>query len=216
MTAPAVPWPVLLAATGPVLAWGPVLAAGGAALALAGLPALVPGDGGGLLLALGVVVLASGCAAAGEEPSPGVPPVGPGRRLLARALLVLPVSAAVLGGVLGLAAAAGVATGRGPVLLWALLSAVAAGVGAAVRRSGADVPGPAVAVVVLGAGLVLLRALPDPVVELAPWDTTAERVGWALGIAALLLVAATHDPAARRVRGGRGRRPARPRAPACR
>ncbi len=200
MTSALAGWPALLAATGAVLPWGSVLAAGGAALALAGLPAVLPPQGDGALLALGVLVLACGTAVAGEDPpsaAAGAVPVGGRRRLLARLLLVLPVSAAVLGGVCAVAAASGAPPGAGVVWLWVALTAVATAVGATAARGASGVPGPVAAAAVLGGGAALASVVPGSVAGLAPWDTTAERVAWALALAAVLALRATRDPAAR-------------------
>ncbi|MGY1713352.1 hypothetical protein ACI78R_02740 [Geodermatophilus sp. SYSU D01106] len=199
MSSAVVRWPALLAATGTVLPWGPVLAAGGAGLATAGAMAVVPPGGDGLLLVLGVLVLVTGVAVAGEDPSAAVAevaPVGPRRRLAARLLLVLPVSAAALAGVWVLAVLAGAAPGRGPVLLWVSLAAVATAVGAAAARSAAAVPGPPAAAAVLGAGLLAVPLLPASVTGLPPWDSAAERVAWALAVSTLVLARATRDRAA--------------------
>ncbi len=201
MSSPSTGWPALLAATGPVLPWGAVAAAGGAALAVTALPAVLPPEGDGVVLVLAVLVLASGCAVAGEDPAAreaGVAPVPVRRRLLARLLLVLPVSGAALAGMAGVAALAGTGPGSWLVPLWAAVSAIATAVGVAAQRSTPDVPGPVAAVVVLGGGLVLVATLPASVVGLPPWDSAVERVGWALVASALLLLAATRDPGARR------------------
>ena len=199
MSAPAVRWPVLLAATRPVLPWGPVLVASGAALAVTSLLAVLPAGSDGLLPVLGVLVLASGCAVAGEDLPGGLTdaaPVAARRRLVARVLLVTPASVAGLGAVMALAALAGARPGTDLVLLWATLTLVATAVSAAAGRSRADVPGPVAAVVLLGGGLVLVTSVPATFLEVPLWGSAPQRVAWAVALSALVLARATRDPAA--------------------
>jgi hypothetical protein len=101
-----------------------------------------------------------------------------------------------------------------PGLAVLVLAALALGAGAAGSRHG--LPGALPATVLLGAVVVLQTTLPGPVRQAWPWNSPAEQVVLGLLLAAVLLAWATRDPAGRGIRRSRGRRPARPRAAACR
>jgi hypothetical protein len=189
----------LVAASVPAVAWPAVLGAVGAALVVTATLGVLPPVGDGALPVLAVLVLACGVAGAAEDGTAALTvttPVAVRRRLAARTLLVVPVSAAGMAGVLGVAALAGARPDRGVALLWAALSTGALAVGVAARRAWADVPGPAAAAVVLLAGVVLVTWLPASVLTVPAWDSTAERLAILLAVSAALLVRATRDPAA--------------------
>jgi hypothetical protein len=212
-----VPWPALLVATRRTLAWRALAGSGAAALGLAALVAVLPPAGAAQLPGLAVLVLGCGLGAAADDRTAALTaatPVTMRRRLAARAVLAVPVSAVAAGGVVLLAAAGGVVPGWGLVRSWAVLTALALAAGAAGSRHG--LPGVLPATVLLGAGTLLLTTLPEPVRQAWPWDSAVDRVVLGLLLAAALLAWATRDPAAPGVRRGRGRPPARPPAAACR
>ena len=195
-------WPLLLAASVPAVPWTTVLATVAGAGGLAALLPLTPASGDALLLPLAVLVLACGWATAADErtaPGTATTPVPSRRRLLARVLLVVPVSAAALTAVAAVARAADAHPGRDLLLLWLATGALALAAGAAARRV-VDVPGVAAAAALVGGGLVLVTALPREALTAAAWDSTGERVAAALVSAALLLAPALRDPAARPLR----------------
>jgi hypothetical protein len=190
-------WGLVLAASVPAVAWPAVLGAVGTALAITATLGVLPPVGDGVLPVLAVLVLACGVAAAAEDGTAGLTttmPVAARRRLAARTLLVLPVSAAGMAGVLAVSALAGARPDRGVALLWAALSTAALAVGAAARRALTDVPGPAAAAVVLLAGATLVTWLPASVLTVPVWDSTTERIAILLVVSAALLVRATRDP----------------------
>jgi hypothetical protein len=181
--------------------WTTVLATVAAAGGLAALLVVAPASGDALLPSLAVLVLACGWAAAADErtdPGTGTAPVPVRRRLLARVLLVVPVSATGLAVVAAVVRAAGAHPDRELFLLWLAAGALALGAGAAARRV-ADVPAVAAAAVLAGGGLVLVTAVPPEVLTAAAWNSTGKRVAAALVSAALLLAPAVRDPAARLV-----------------
>jgi hypothetical protein len=193
-----VTWPALLVATRPLLAWRTLAASGGGALAVSALAAVLPAPFDTLLPGLAVLVLACGLGGAVDDGTAAMTmatPVTVRRRLLARAALALPVSAAALAGVVVLAAADGADPGWDLVRLWAALGVLALAVGAVGRRAG--VPGTVSAAVLLGTGLVLQRSLPEAVLRAAPWNSAQERFALVLAVAAVALAWATRDPAAR-------------------
>ncbi|MGY1804165.1 hypothetical protein ACI78T_12890 [Blastococcus sp. SYSU D00922] len=183
----------------PAVAWPAVLGAVGAALTVTATLGVLPPIGDGLIPVLAVLVLACGVAAAAEDGTAALTvttPVAPRRRLVARALLVVPLAAAGMIGVLGVAALAGAAPDQDLVLLWAALSTVALAVGVVARRTAAEVPGPAAAAVILLTGYVLVTRLPSWVLDMPVWDSWAERIGILVVLSAVLLARATRDPAA--------------------
>lgn len=193
------PWGLVLAASVPAVAWPAVLGAVGTALAITATLGVLPPIGDGVLPVLAVLVLACGVAAAAEDGTAALTvttPVALRRRLVARTLLVVPVSATGMAGVQAVAWLAGAAPGRFLALLWAALSTLALAVGVAARRASAELPGPAAAAVVLLAGLVLVMWLPASVLTVPVWDSTAERTAILLVVSAVLLARATRDPAA--------------------
>lgn len=193
------PWGLVLAASVPAVAWPAVLGAVGTALAITATLGVLPPIGDSVLPVLAVLVLACGVAAAAEDGTAALTvttPVALRRRLVARTLLVVPVSATGMAGVQAVAWLAGAAQGRFLALLWAALSTLALAVGVAARRASAELPGPAAAAVVLLAGLVLVMWLPASVLTVPVWDSTAERTAILLVVSAVLLARATRDPAA--------------------
>jgi hypothetical protein len=192
-------WGLVTAASLPAVAWPAVLGAVGAAWAVTATLGVLPLMGDGLMPVLAVVVLATGVAAVAEDATAALTvttPVPVRRRLAARAILVVPVSAAGLAGVLAVASLAGAGPDRQLALLWAALSTLALAVGVAARRASAELPGPAAAAVVLGVGLALVTWLPASVLTVAAWDSTPERIAIVLLLSAALLAWATRDPAA--------------------
>ncbi|WP_156036319.1 hypothetical protein [Blastococcus sp. URHD0036] len=212
------PWPVLLLASRRALAWRALAGTGVAALGLAALATVLPPAGAAQLPGLALLVLGCGLGATADDPTAALTaatPVTARRRLAARAVLALPVSAVTVGGVALLAAAGGVPPTAELVRSWVVLAVLALGAGAAGSRYG--LPGALSATVLLGVVLVLQTTLPEAVRQAWPWDSTVERVVLGLLLAAVLLAGATRDPAARSLRSGApGRRRARPRAAACR
>ncbi len=203
-----VPWPALLVATRRTLAWRAVAGSGAAALGLAAGVAVLPPAGAAQLPGLAVLVLGCGMGAAADDRTAvltAATPVTMRRRLVARAVLAVPVSAVAAGGVVLLATANGVVPGGGLVRSWAVLTALALAAGAAGSRHG--LPGVLPATVLLGAGLVLQTTLPEPVRQAWLWNSAAERVVWGLLLAAVLLAWTTRDPASRSLGRARGRRP---------
>lgn len=215
-----VPWPVLLLASRRTLAWRALAGSGAAALGLAALGRVLPPAGAAQLPGLALLVLGCGLGAAADDRTAALTaatPVTVRRRLAARAVLAVPVSAVAAGGVLLLAAPGGEAPGGeapGGELIrsWAVLTALALAAGAAGNRHG--LPGVLPATILLGGVLVLRTTLPEPVRQAWPWDSAAERVVLGLLLAAMLLAWGTRDPAAPGVRRGGGRLPARPPAAA--
>jgi hypothetical protein len=194
-----VPWPALLVATRRALAWRALVGSGAAALGLAALVAVLPPAGAAQLPGLAVLVLGCGLGAAADDRTAALTaatPVTIRRRLVARAVLAVPVSAGAAGGVVLLATAAGADPGWGLLRSWAVLTALALAAGAAGSRHG--LPGALPATVLLGAGIVLQATLPESVRQAWPWDSAAERVVLGMFLAALLLAWATRDPAGRR------------------
>jgi hypothetical protein len=192
-------WGLVLAASAPAVAWPAVLGALGTALVVTATLGVLPPVGDGVLPVLAVLVLACGVAAAAEDATAGLTtttPVAVRRRLAARTLLVVPVSAVGMAGVLAVSALAGAGPDRGVAVLWAALSTLGLAVGVAARRTMADVPGPAAAAVVLLVGFVLVTWLPASVLTVPVWDSTAERLAILLAVSAALLVRSTRDPAA--------------------
>jgi hypothetical protein len=192
-------WGLLLAVSVPAVAWPAVLGSIGAALAVAATLAVMPAVADAVLPVLAVIVLACGAAVAAEDataPVTETAPVRVRRRFAARAVLVLPASAAGLTAVIVVAELTGVGPDPDLVLLWATLSALAAAVGAVARRAADDVPGPAAAAVVLVVGWALVTWLPEAVFTVPAWDSTGERVTIAGVVSLLLLAWATRDPAA--------------------
>jgi len=211
------PWPTLLAATRPVVAWGTLLPAAGTALVLAGLTIVLPAVADSQLTGVAVLVLAIGLGAVADDDTAALTaatPVTTRRRLLARLVPAVLVTAVALAGVDLLAAAGGADPGWGLLRLWTVLGTLALAAGAVGARWG--IPGAVPATLLLVAGLVLSESLPESVLRLAPWNSTGERTVLALGVAVAALTWATRDSAARPVRRARGRRPARPPAAACR
>jgi hypothetical protein len=199
-----VPWPPLLMATRSVLAWPALAWSAAAALGVAALGAVLPPAGAAQLPGLAVLVLGCGMGAAADDRTAvltAATPVTIRRRLVARAVLAVPVSAAAAAGVVLLAAAGGADPDWGLVRSWGLLSALALAAGAAGSRRG--LPGVLPATVLLGTGMVLQTTLPEPVRQAWPWNSAAERVVVGLLLAAGLIVWATRDPGGRR-RAGRG------------
>ena len=192
-------WGLVLAASVPAVAWSAVLGAVGTALAVTATLGVLPAIGDVLLPVLAVVVLSCGVAAAAEDATAALTvttPVSVRRRLVARALLVVPVSAGGMAAVLAVASLAGAGPDRGLALLWAALSTLALAVGVAARHASAELPGPAAAAVVLVVGLALVTWLPASVLTLPVWDSTPERIAILGLVSTTLLVRATRDPAA--------------------
>ncbi len=73
---------------------------------------------------------------------------------------------------------------------------MALAVGAAAKRTSSDLPATAAAAVVLVTGTVVVMWLPAAALDVAPWDSTPERVAIALVASVALLGWATRDPAA--------------------
>jgi hypothetical protein len=192
-------WPLLVATSIPSVAWAPVLAAIGSSLLVTAGLAVLPPQGDGVLPVLGVLVLACCAAAAVDDGTHALTetaPVPVRRRLGARLLLIAPAAALGMAGVFGLAALTGVTPGQGLAVLWVSLSAVALAVGAAAKRTSSDLPATAAAAVVLVTGTVVVMWLPAAALDVAPWDSTPERVAIALVASVALLGWATRDPAA--------------------
>ncbi len=190
-------WRPLLITSLPAVSWPSVLAVPATALLIAGALAVLPPVADAVVPVLCVLVLASGVASAADDDAAavtGTTPVPVRRRLAARLLLVLPVSAAGLAGVLGIASLAGSAPPRSLAVLWLVLSGAALAIGALARRT-ADVPGTAAAAVVLMVGLVVATRLPAPVLAVPIWNSSPERVAIALAASLALLASATRDPA---------------------
>ena len=191
-------WGLVTAASLPAVAWPAVLGAVGAAWAVTATLGVLPAIGDGLMPVLAVVVLATGVAAVAEDATAALTvttPVPVRRRLAARAILVAPVSAAGLAGVLAVASLAGAGPDRQLALLWAALSTLALAVGVAARRASAELPGPAAAAVVLGVGLDLVTWLPASVLTVPAWNSTVERIAILVLVSAALLFWSTRDPA---------------------
>jgi hypothetical protein len=187
-----------VAASLPAVAWASVLGAAGSSLLVTAALSILPPQGDGVLPLLGVLVLACCAAAAVDDDTAGLTettPVAVRRRLAARLLLIAPVGALGMAGVFALSAFAGVSPGRGLAVLWVSLSAVALAVGSVASRTSPGLPAIAAAAVVLVTGAVVVMWLPAAALDVAPWDSTPERVAIALGASAAALAWATRDPA---------------------
>ena len=193
-------WPVLLAACLLAVPWVTVLTTVGLAAGLSALLPVLPAPADGVLPPLAVGVVACGCAAAADDATAAVTeavPVTVRRRLLARVLLVVPLSALGAVGVALGSAWAGATPDPGLAGLWAGTGALGLASGAAARRV-ADLPAVAAAAVLTGGGLVLVTTVPPEVLEVAAWDSVPERTALALVVAVALLSRVTRDPATRR------------------
>lgn len=190
-------WPLLVAVSARSLDWTGVLGAAGLALGTAALVTVLPARADAMVGSAAVLVLACGLAAIVDDDTYGTTapaPTSQRRRVAARAALALPVLTLCLAGVVALVAGVGTGSQRALVATWVVLGVVAVAVAAVGVRGLADRPGPVAAAAVLAPAAMLAPLLPSAVAQFPVWDTTGERLGWALIASAVVIGWATRDP----------------------